>query len=113
MGKPTLGLLTRDLTQLGLPSSTFSIGLVSDETSYNYNPDRYTFYQQILSDISDPDQNISAKVFRIFARNRRQQERIEENINNIASAISYLKSVYKKPEMMGGYQLGPDELDAL
>ena len=107
-----LALLTRDLTQLGLPSSLFSIGLVSDESSYKYNPDRYTFYQEVLNDISDPDQKIAAKIFRIFARNRRQQEKLEDKINHISSAISYLKSMYTKPSEIGAKR-NYSELDTL
>jgi len=97
---PDLKLLFQDLTQLGLPKSQFS--LINDEMSYNYNPDRYNFYVNLLDNVSDPDQKIASKVFGILARNRRQHERIQEKIDHIASAITYLRSVYTKPDYVGG-----------
>lgn len=99
MGKPSLQLLFRDLTQLGLPKSQFS--LVSDETAYKYNPDRYNFYMQLLDDVADPNQKIASKVFGVLARTRRQHERIKEKIDSIAEAINYLKTTYTKPESIG------------
>lgn len=99
MGKPDLDLLFRNLNELGLPKSQFSI--INDEYAYKYNPDRYNFYMQLLDDVSDPKQKVATKVFGVLARTRRQHERIKEKIDTIASAINYLKSSYTKPANVG------------
>jgi hypothetical protein len=99
MNKVDTGLLFRDLTQLGLPRSHFS--LINNDTAYNYNPDRFNFYVNLLDNVSDPNQEVASKVFGILARNRRQHDKIQKNIDGIASAINYLRSVYTKPAKIG------------
>jgi uncharacterized protein YutE (UPF0331/DUF86 family) len=99
MSQVDTSLLFRDLTQLGLPKSHFS--LINNDTAYNYNPDRFNFYVNLLENVSDPNQQIASKVFGIMARNRRQHEKIQEKIDHIAAAIKYLRSVYTRPDSIG------------
>lgn len=110
MSKADLGLLFRDITQLGLPKSASPFSLVSDSTAMAYDPDRYKFYLNFLDFISDPEQKNAKNVFTVIARNRREHESIQENIDRIARSINLLRSTYTRPDFVGGAD-GVSELE--
>jgi len=67
-----------------------------------YDIDRYKFYLNFLDFISDPEQKHAKSVFTVLARNRKEHETIQENIDRIARSINLLRSSYTRPDYIGG-----------
>jgi hypothetical protein len=100
-----LSYLFKDLTDVGMPAKRpMDISLLPDDQVYKWDPDRYRFYQELIQQVSIPNNKVVDNVLGIENRSRRTRELLNENIDSVANGLDFLSTratVKAKPVGVG------------
>jgi hypothetical protein len=80
----------RDFTSVGNKAS-FNVPVLTDETLYKMNPERYSFYMQLLDALQDPKSEVLDKILTVENKTRLARERMEDRLSNIGRNLRYLQ----------------------
>ena len=100
----------RDFTSVGSKTS-FNLPVLSDESLYKMNPDRYSFYMQLLDALQDPKSEVLDRILQVENKTRLARERMEERLSNVGRNLRYLQLRFRKKakEQAGGAPLADIE----
>lgn len=109
----------RDFTSVGSKSS-FNIPVLTDESLYKMNPQRYSFYMQLLDALQDPKSEVLDRILSVEAKTRFARENMENRLQNISKNLRFLQLQFQKDlkkkegggEQRGGVQ-SKAQIDAL
>ena len=88
-----LSYLFKDLTDVGMPAKRpMDISLLPDDQVYKWDPDRYRFYQELIQQVSIPNNKVVDNVLGIENRSRRTRELLNENIDSVANGLDFLST---------------------
>lgn len=90
------GIRWKDLTSLGLPSSSIGEQFLSNEQLYEMDPDRLNFYLQFLSAITGSNPDIVKQVLATENLNRYQLEKMNDSMRKVYKYFHKKKANHDK-----------------
>lgn len=86
----------RDLTAIGKPPASFS-SFISDQQVHSFDPERYSFYMNILKGLMDPDtKGIVDTVLSIENNNEIERQDIQDRSREISNSLASLFAMDSK-----------------